>query len=314
MAHRNARLTPAGRRLVCDRIASGVPIAHVAAAMGISRQCASKWWHRWLEFGAAGLEDRPCTPHRRARIAPRVEARIVHLRRSRRWGPDRIAGYIGQSSTTVHRVLVRHRLNRLDRFDRQTGRVIRRYEYAAPGDLVHVDVKKLGRIPPGGGWRAHGRSEAVRGRGIGYAYIHAAVDDHSRLAYLEVLDDERGPTCAAFWTRAAAWFRAHGIVVRRVMTDNALNYLGVHFQQALAATGAVHRRIPVRRPQVNGKVERFNRTLLDECAYAAVYRSDRARRRALDRWLHSYNHHRPHSSLGGRPPITRVTNLPGDYS
>jgi transposase InsO family protein len=238
----------------------------------------------------------------------------VHLRRSRRWGPDRIAGYIGQSSTTVHRVLVRHRLNRLDRFDRQTGRVIRRYEAAAPGDLVHVDVKKLGRIPPGGGWRAHGRSEAVRGRGIGYVYIHAAVDDHSRLAYLEVLDDERGPTCAAFWARATAWFRAHGIVVHRVMTDNALAYLGVHFQQALAATGAVHRRIPIRRPQVNGKVERFNRTLVEECAYAAVYRSDRARSRALDRWLHSHNHHRPHSSLGGQPPITRVTNLPGDYS
>jgi transposase InsO family protein len=314
MAHRNARLTPAGRRLVCDRIASGVPIAHVAAAMGISRQCASKWWHRWLEFGMAGLEDRPCTPHRRARIAPRVEARIVYLRRSRRWGPDRIAGYIGQSSTTVHRVLVRHRLNRLDRLDRQTGRVIRRYEAAAPGDLVHVDVKKLGRIPPGGGWRAHGRSEAVRGRGIGYVYIHAAVDDHSRLAYLETLDDERGPTCAAFWTRAAAWFRAHGIVVRRVMTDNARAYLGSHFQQALAATGVVHRRIPIRRPQVNGKVERFNRTLIEECAYADVYRSDRARRRALDRWLHSYNHHRPHSSLGGQPPISRVSNVPGDYT
>ena len=293
MAHRNARLTPAGRRLLCDRIASGVPIAHVAAAMGISRQCASKWWRRWQEFGAAGLEDRPCTPHRRARIAPKVEARIVYLRRSRRWGPDRIAGYMGQPASTVHRVLVRHRLNRLDRLDRQTGRVIRRYEASAAGELVHVDVKKLGRIPPGGGWRAHGRSEAVRGRGIGYAYIHAAVDDHSRLAYLEVLDDERGPTCAAFWTRAAAWFRAHGIVVQRVMTDNALNYLGVHFQQALAATGAAHRRIPIRRPQVNGKVERFNRTLLDECAYAAVYRSDRTRSRALDRWIHSYNRRVP---------------------
>lgn len=165
-----------------------------------------------------------------ARIAPRVEARIVHLRRSRRWGPDRIAGYIGQSSTTVHRVLVRHRLNRLDRSDRRTGRVTRRYEYAAPGDLVHVDVKKTWPHRTRCGWRAHGRCEAVRGRGIGYAYLHAAVDDHSRLAYVEVLDDERGPTCAAFWTRANAWFRADGIIVQRVMTDNALNYLGVHFQ------------------------------------------------------------------------------------
>jgi transposase InsO family protein len=176
-----------------------------------------------------------------------------------------------------------------------------------------VDVKKLGRIPKGGGWRAHGRSEAVRGRGIGYAYIHAAVDDHSRLAYLEVLDDEKGPTAADFWRRAASWFRAHGVVVERVMTDNAKSFLGVCFQQALAETGARHCRIPVRRPQVNGKVERFNRTLLEECAYAAVYRSEAARTKALARWVHSYNHHRSHTALGGRAPITRVTNVPGDY-
>jgi transposase InsO family protein len=154
----------------------------------------------------------------------------------------------------------------------------------------------------------------VRGRGIGYAYIHAAVDDHSRLAYIEVLGDERATTCAAFWTRAHAWFRAHRIVVERVMTDNAKAYLGAHFQQALAATGARHQRIPIRRPQVNGKVERFNRTLLNECAYAAVYRSDQARTRALARWLHAYNHHRRHTSLGGKPPISRVTNVPADYS
>ena len=207
MVHRNARLTPTGRRLLCQRIAAGSPIAHVAAAMGISRQCASKWWHRFQEFGEAGLEDRPSD-----------------------------------------------------------------------------------------------------------AYIHAAVDDHGRLAYIEVLDDEKGCTAAGFWRRAAAFFRAHGIVVERVMTDNAKSFLGVHFQQALAETGARHCRIPVRRPQVNGKVERFNRTLLEECAYAAVFRSDRARSRALARWVHSYNHHRPHSSLGGRPPISRVTNVPEDYN
>ena len=313
MSHRNARLTPAGRRLLCQRIEAGSPIAHVAAAMGISRQCASKWWHRWLELGEAGLVDRPCAPIRRARVAAKVESRIVHLRQSRRWGPDRIAGYMGQPRSTVHRVLVRHGLNRLDRFDPQTGREIRRYEHPHPGSLVHVDVKKLGRIPKGGGWRAHGRSEAARGRGIGYAYIHAAVDDHSRLAYIEVLDDERGPTSAEFWRRAAAWFRAHGIVVERVMTDNAKSFLGHHFQRALAATGARHQRIPIRRPQVNGKVERFNRTLLEECAYNAVYRSDHARTRALARWIHTYNHHRPHTALGGKPPISRVTNVPKDY-
>lgn len=314
MSHRNARLTPVGRLLLCRRIEAGSPIAHVAAQMGISRQCASKWWNRWREFGPAGLEDRPSAPIHRTRVSAKVEDRIVYLRRSRRWGPDRIAAYIAQSPSTVHRVLVRRGMNRLDRLDRATGRQIRRYEHPQPGSLVHVDVKKLGRIPKGGGWRAHGRSEAVRGRGIGYAYIHAAVDDHSRLAYLEVLDDERGPTAADFWRRAAAWFGAHGVAVERVMTDNAKSFLGAHFQQALAETGARHCRIPVRRPQVNGKVERFNRTMLEECTYAAVYRSEAARTRALARWVHSYNHHRSHSSIGGRAPITRVTNVPGDYS
>lgn len=313
MAHRNARLTPTGRVLLCQRIAAGAPIAHVAAAMGISRQCASKWWHRWLELGETGLQDRSCAPIRRVRIAPKIEARVLQLRRTRKWGPDRIAGYIGQAPSTVHRVLVRHGVNRLDRLDRPTGRQIRRYEHPHPGAMVHVDVKKLGRIPRGGGWRVHGRSEAVRGRGIGYAYIHAAVDDHSRLAYLEVLDDERGPTAAGFWRRAHEWFRAHNIVVERVMTDNAKAFLGTYFQHALAETGARHCRIPIRRPQVNDKVERFNRTLLDECAYNAVFRSDRARTRALARWLHTYNHHRPHTALGGKPPITRVTNVPADY-
>ena len=313
MSHGNARLTPAGRRLLCQRIAAGQPIAHVAAAMGISRQCASRWWHRWLELGDAGLIDRPTTPRQRKTIPRRAEANILRLRRSRRWGPDRIAAHTGVPRSTVQRVLVRHRVNRLDHFDRQTGREIRRYERSEPGELVHVDVKKLGRIPSGGGWRAHGRSEAVRGRGIGYAYIHAAVDDHSRLAYIEVLGDERGPTCAEFWTRADQWFRAHGIVGRRVMTDNARNYLGHDFQRALAATGARHVRIRIGRPQTNGKVERFNRTLLEECAYRQVFRSDAARERALARWLHSYNHHRPHTALGGRPPISRVTNVPEDY-
>ena len=313
MAHGNARLTPAGRRLLCQRIDRGSPIAHVAAAMGVSRQCASKWWHRWREFGDAGLEDRPCAPMRRTRVPARVEDRIVYLRRTRKWGPDRIAGYIGQARSTVHRTLLRRGMNRLEHLDRQTGRQIRRYEHPHPGSLIHVDVKKLGRIPKGGGWRAHGRSEAVRGRGVGYAYVHAAVDDHSRLAYIEVLCDERGPTAAGFWRRAAAFYRAHGIVVERVMTDNAKAFLGAHFQQALAETGVRHRRIPVRRPQVNGKVERFNRTLVEECAYAAVYRSDRARTRALDRWVHVYNHHRPHTALGGQAPISRVTNVSGDY-
>ena len=315
MGHRNARLTPAGRLLLCQRIAEGMPIAHVAAGMGISRQCASRWWHRWLELGGVGLEDRPCAPRRRPGRTPAArEGQIVRLRRSRRWGPVPIGARLGIPPSTVHRVLVRHGQARLDDLDRATGRVIRRYERARPGELIHVDVKKLGRIPRGGGWRAHGRSEAVRGRGIGYAYVHSAVDDHSRLAYSEVLTDERGPTCAAFWLRAEAFFRAHGVVVERVLTDNAKSYGGHDFARALAQGSVVHKRTQVRRPQTNGKVERFNRTLLTEWAYVRIYRSDQARTNALARWLHVYNHHRPHTAIGALPPISRVTNVPGHYS
>lgn len=309
MAHRNAPLTPTGRLLMCREIERGRPIAHVAAEMRISRQRASVWWQRYLAFGEAGLADRPSTPRRvPGRTPAAVERRICDLRRREKLGPHRIASRLGMNPSTVYAVLARHGLNRLDRLA-PSGRVVRRYEHAAPGELVHVDVKKLGRIPRGGGWRAHGRSEAVRGRGVGYAFVHAAVDDHSRLAYAEVLGDERGPTCAGFWLRAEAFFRAHGVAVRRVMTDNALNYKGHDFQRALAATGSRHVLIPVFRPQVNGKVERFNRTLQAEWAYARAYSSDRARTKALDRWLHLYNHHRGHWSLGGRPPISRVNNL-----
>jgi transposase InsO family protein len=313
MAHRNAPLTPTGRRLLCREIERGRPIAHVAAEMHISRQRASVWWQRYVAFGEAGLEDRPSTPRRSPqRTDARTERRICELRRKEKLGPHRIAGRLGLNPSTVYAVLRRHQLNRLDRLA-PSGRVIRRYEHLAPGDLVHVDVKKLGRIPKGGGWRVHGRSEAVRGRGIGYAFVHAAVDDYSRLAYAEVLDDETGPTSAGFWRRAEAFYRVHGIVVRRVMTDNAKAYLGHHFQAALAETGIAHRPIPPRRPQTNGKVERFNRTLQAEWAYARAYSSDRARTKALDRWLHTYNHHRTHWALGGQPPVSRVNNLAEQY-
>jgi transposase InsO family protein len=193
--------------------------------------------------------------------------------------------------------------------------VIRRIHTDRPGELVHVDVKKLGRIPPGGGWRAHGRGNVVHHSKtrVGYDYIHSAIDAHSRLAYSEVLTNERGETCAEFWDRADRFFAEHGITVEAVLTDNARNYTISHaFQRAL--TGIEHRRIRPRRPQTNGKVERFNRTLLDEWAYVRVYRSNTARTRALDRWLHLYNHHRGHTALGGEPPITRATNLAGEHS
>jgi transposase InsO family protein len=205
-------------------------------------------------------------------------------------------------------VLCRHGLNRLDRFDRQTGREIRRYEHPHPGSLVHVDVKKLGRIPKGGGWRAHGRSEVVRGRGIGYDYVHAAIDDHSRIAYAEILNDETGPTCASFALRAALFFLSHGIPVREVLTDNARNYTVSHdFKAALGAIGARHLTIRPHCPWQNGKVERFNRTIQVEWAYRQVFTTNTERAQALDPWLDHYNTQRRHSALGGLPPISRLS-------
>jgi transposase InsO family protein len=261
--------------------------------------------------------DRSSRPHRCPHRTPRrVEHRIEALRRARKLGPARIGGILEVAHSTVHRVLVRRGLNRLSWMDRPSGRVIRRIVTTRPGELVHVDVKKLGRIPAGGGWRAHGRGNTAQHHTktkVGYAYVHSAVDAFSRVAYSEILDDERGDTCAGFWTRAHAWFSEHGITVERILTDNAKNYVLSHaFRDALG--GITHTRIRPRRPQTNGKVERFNRTLLDEWAYVRVYRSDNARAQALDRWLHLYNHHRSHTSLGGRAPMDTLSNLPGHYT
>jgi transposase InsO family protein len=297
-----------------ERIASGRPVAHVAAEMGVARKTADKWWRRWLTEGAAGLEDRSSRPHRCPHQTPaRVEARIVQLRQRRKLGPARIASIVGMPASTVHRVLCRHGLNRLAWMDRPTGEVIRRIQTTRPGELVHVDVKKLGRIPPGGGWRAHGRGNVAHPSTtrVGYDYVHSAIDAHSRLAYSEILDDERGPSCAGFWDRAREFFAEHTIHVEAVLTDNAKNYLGNDFTAALGSIQ--HRKIRPRRPQTNGKVERFNRTLLDEWAYARVYTSNNQRRRALDRWLHLYNHHRGHTALEGKTPVTVATNLAGQH-
>jgi transposase InsO family protein len=312
--HANAPLTERGRMIMVERIAAGRPIAHVAAEMGVARKTATKWWRRWLVEGPDGLADRSSRPGRCPHRTPaRLERQIVGLRRRRKLGPARIGSIVGVPASTVHRVLCRHGLNRLAWMDRPTGQVIRRIHTDRPGELVHIDVKKLGRIPPGGGWRAHGRANAEhssRNR-VGYDYVHSAVDAYSRLAYSEILADERGPSCAAFWERAQAFYADHDITIEAVLTDNARNYLGKDFTASLGTIE--HRRIRFRRPQTNGKVERFNRTLLDEWAYARVYTSNGQRHRALDRWLHTYNHHRGHTALGGEPPITR-TNLPGQHS
>lgn len=314
--HRNAKLCPAGRLTLVERIAAGRPVAHVAAEMGVSRQTAYRWWRRFCAEGETGLEDRPSRPRRSPRRTPAaVVRRIERLRRRSKLGPVRIGYRLGMASSTVYRVLCRLGLQRLSWLDRPTGRVIRRYEHERPGDLVHMDIKKLGRIRPGGGWRIHGRGKVSRRPGrVGYAYIHSAVDDHSRLAYSEVLGDEQAETVAAFWRRATDWFGERGIAVRAVLTDNGSAYRSASFARLCTQLGSRHRRTRPYTPQTNGKVERFNRTLLEEWAYVRLYRSDEARTAALDRWLHGYNHHRRHTSLGGHPPVSRVTNLPGQYT
>ncbi|MGW6786494.1 IS481 family transposase [Streptomyces sp. NPDC054987] len=327
MSHRNARLTVHGRRILVERVLAGRPVAHVAAEMGISRPTAHKWVRRWRAEGEAGLHDRSSrpgtTPHR---TPPAVEARVCRLRTGRKLGPARIGPIVGLPASTVHRILVRHGLNRLAWLDRPTGEPIRRYERARPGELVHVDIKKLGRIPDGGGHRVMDRRQAMDNKlattgerksckpVIGYSFIHSAVDDHSRLAYSEVLSDERQHTAIGFWQRAQAFFATHGITVERVLTDNGSCYKAKLFTRTLAAAGITHKKIRPYRPQTNGKVERFNRTLLDEWAYLRPYTSNDERTEALADFLHTYNHHRCHTALGGHPPISRVNNPAGQYT
>ena len=224
-------------------------------------------------------------------------------------GPHRLGPQLGHPRSTVYAVLRREGLSRLTYLDRPTAVPVR-YERQRPGELIHIDVKKLGRVRPGGGWKMRGRSYEtchVKARGIGYDYLHVAVDDHSRYVYVEVLPDERGTTCAGFLVRAATHFAGLGISIERVMTDQAKNYVrSREFAAALADVGARHLTTRPYRPQTNGKAERFNRTMLDEWAYAKLYRSNEARIAALARWVETYNRRRPHTALGGLPPISRV--------
>ena len=323
MSHANARLTPAGRLTLVQRIAAGRPPAHVAAEMGVSRTTAWKWWRRWKTEGTAGLIDRSSVAHTHPGRTPAcTETRIRISRHLSRRGPVSIGAHLQLPASTVGRVLRRHQAPRLSACDPVTGQVIRatrrsahRYEHDHPGSLIHVDVKKLGRIPEGGGWRAHGRSEKVRGRGIGYDYVHAAVDDHSRLAYAEILGDEKGTTCAGFLTRAAAFYAGHGIAIERVITDNAKNYrISRDFAAAASAIGARQKFIRPHCPWTNGKVERFNRTLGTEWAYSRIFASNHDRTALLPIWLNHYNLNRPHLGIGGRSPIDRVNNAAGQYS
>ena len=329
MSHPNAFLAPLGRlELAKCVVEKGWPLRRAAERFQVSVPTAARWAKRYRELGpearelgARAMEDRSSRPASSpARTPVRFERRIIALRVNRRWGPARIAYLLGMHPSTVHKVLSRYRLARLSWLDRATGRVIRRYEHARPGDLVHIDVKKLGRIPDGGGHRAVGRAKGWSNRGHrkdqsrpGYAFIHTAIDDYSRLAYSEILTDERQETAAGFWQRASTHFHGYGITVRRVLTDNGSCYRSRLFNEALGP-GIKHKYTRPYRPQTNGKVERFNRTMTEEWAYARPYKSEIERTEAFLAWLHHYNHHRGHTALGGQPPARRVTNLSGQYN
>ena len=315
MAHANARTTVFARKLIVDRVLAGHRPGEVAKQLGVSRQTVYKWVRRWRAEGEAGLADRSSRPHRMPRrTPPATTAAIVAARVAHHAGPVRLAALLGVAASTIGAVIARAGLPRLADVDRLTGQLLRgrrhsdrRYERDHPGDLLHVDVKKLGRVPAGGGWRVHGRSEEVRGNGIGWDYVHVAIDDHTRLAYAEVLADERVGTCADFLTRAAAWFACHGVIVARVLTDNAKSYrIGRAWITACAQLGIGRRFTKPGHPWTNGKAERFNRTLQTEWAYATAWMTNDERTAALDTWLTHYNTARSHSALGGRPPISRL--------
>ena len=282
MPHANTPLSELGRlKLARFHVESGSTIRATAERFQVSTTTVVRWSRRYRAVLAAGrrpgvkdMADVSSRPHRSpARTRPRIERRIKHLRVTRRLGPVQIAGRVGIPASTVHRVLVRQGLNRLDRMDRVTGEVIRRYERDRPGDLVHVDVKKFALIPPGGGWKVHGRAQTqpgrtrlggqrrqqreARGTGrAGYAFVHSAIDDHSRLAYCEVHDDETATTTAGFWTRALAFFATHAITVSEVLSDNGPAYRSIEWARVNAAAGITTRRTRPYRPQTNGKASR----------------------------------------------------------
>jgi transposase InsO family protein len=313
MAHANARLTEFGRLLLVQRITElGWSPAQAAESLGVSRATAYKWLGRYRAEGHAGLVDRPSRPHHCPHALPAGQVRrVLAARRRRRQGPHRLGYHLGMPRSTIYGVLRRHGMSRLAHTDRASGVVVR-YQRERPGELVHLDVKKLGRIPDGGGHRAHGRAAAPRGRGIGYEYVHSAVDDRSRVAFSQILADEKAATAARFLVEAASFFADHGVRIERVLTDNAKAYTeSVAFAETAAGLGIRLKRTRRYRPQTNGKVERFNKTLLDEWAYARLYRSNNARRLALSRWLRFYNHRRPHTSLDGLTPMAVLVNNAG---
>jgi transposase InsO family protein len=322
VTHARAALNPAGRLKIVQLVVNdGWAQARVAERFHVARGTVSKWVARYRAEGQAGLQDRSSRPARSPSRTPRrTEHRIVALRVTRRWGPHRIGYHLHLPQSTVSKVLSRYRVPLLGHVDLNTGVRVRKakpvhYERVNPGDLVHVDVKKLGRIPDGGGHRTLGRAQGKRDRkaGVGYSFLHSAIDDHSRVVYSEILTDEKKETAAGFWTRANAFYAGLGITVTRVMTDNGSCYRSRLFNDTLGEQ-IKHKYTRPYRPQTNGKIERFHRTLAFEWAYAHHYDSDAARAAAYQAWIHHYNHHRPHTSIGGKPPIERVHNVSGKNS
>jgi transposase InsO family protein len=315
--HPNAVLTPRGRRRMVECVlVRNWTVEATAERFQVDAKTVRKWRNRFLQEGEVGLLDRSSRPRRSpCRTSPARCREVIRLRTSRRWGAGHIAHETGLAASTVQSILHRAGLGRLDRGDRATDREpVRRYERDRPGELVHVDVKKLSGIPDGGGWRIHGRGRAPHKKRatIGYRFLHTAIDDRTRLAYSEVLDDEQGPTAAVFWRRAHAWFAAHGIPIERVITDNGACYRSFAWRNALAGTGVTHKRTRPYRPQTNGKVERFHRILLEEWAHIRDWSSEDQRRAAYSGFMHFYNHHRSHGALGWATPIATLHHLNQD--
>jgi len=316
-------------KLIVDR---GWKPARAAERFDVSWRTAKKWAERYEAEGPAGMLDRSSRPHHQPNRTPvRVVRKIVHLRWKQRLGPVEIADRLGMQSSTVYAVLRRCRLNRLTHIDRATGEPIRRYEHEHPGDMIHVDVKKLGRVPDGGGWRYVGRQQGERNRSatvartgaprtkwrdpvIGTCYLHTVIDDHSRVAYVEARDDETKETAADVLRNAVAWFGVRGVTVTRVLSDNGSCYKSHLWRDTCAELGITPKKTRPYRPQTNGKIERFHRTLAEGWAFKKFYNSESARLAALPAWVHHYNHHRPHSAIGKAAPITRLDNLAGHHS
>ncbi len=332
MSHANAALTPRHRLRLARLIVEGHwPISRAAEFYNVSWRTADKWAKRYRAAGPAGMNDRSSARHTQHAKTPQpVVRKIVHLRWKQRLGPVQIGARLGVPASTVHAVLVRCRLSRLSYIDRVTGEPARRYERSRPGELIHVDVTKFGNIPDGGGWRYLGKQQGFHNRQatrdrtgitsrkyhpkVGTCFVHTVIDDYTRLAYAECHDDELAVTAVGVLYRAIAWFAERGVSVERVLSDNGSAYKSLLWRDTCAELGITMKKTRPYRPQTNGKIERLHRTLADGWAYRRLYTSENARRAALAGWLHQYNHHRPHSALGGQPPITRLDNLDGHHT